>query len=158
MKTKYFVYYSIPVLIIGLLTFNMSQSLAAKSQLHKTISGVDIYLGVLPAEIVRGHPKKHPESRMHGGVPAGSRYHVILALFDAKSGDRINEAKVSAKVVGTAAVEITKPLEPMSIAGARSYGNYFKMLGQIPQHLIILEITLPGVKRTIRTTFEWARP
>ncbi|MFV1993143.1 MAG: hypothetical protein ACC635_04495 [Acidiferrobacterales bacterium] len=158
MKTKYFVYYSIPVLIIGLLMFNIPQSLAAKSQLHKTLNGVDIYLGVLPAEIVRGHPKKHPESRMHGGVPAGTLYHVILALFDAKTGDRIQDAKISAKVVGTAAVEITKPLDPMSIAGARSYGNYFKMLGQIPQHLIVLEITRPGMKGTIRTTFEWARP
>jgi len=158
MKTKNFVYLSIPVLIIGLLTFNMSQSLAEKSQLHKTISGVDIYLGVLPAEIVRGHPKKHPESRMHGGVPRGTLYHIIVALFDAKTGDRIEDATISAKVIGTAAVEITKPLDSMSIAGALSYGNYFKMLGQIPQHLIKLEITRPGMKGTISTTFEWARP
>lgn len=156
MKTKNLVYYSIPVLMIGLLMLNMSQSIA-KTQLHKSANGVDIYLGVLPAEIVRGHPKEHPESRMHGGVPAGTRYHIIVALFDSKTGKRINDARISAKVVGTAAVEITKPLEPMSIAGARSFGNYFKMLGQIPQHLITLEITRPGMKGTIRTTFEWAR-
>lgn len=157
MKTKYIFYYSITVVMISVLMFNVPQSLAARSSLKQTVEGVDIFLGVLPAEIVRGHPKKHPESRMHGGLPAGSRYHILVALFDSKTGTRIQDAKISAKVIGTAAVEITKDLEPMSIAGARSYGNYFKMLGQIPQHLIVLEVTIPGKKRTIRTTFEWAR-
>ncbi len=46
-------------------------------QNFQVVQGVAIYLGVMPAQMVRGHPK------MHGGVPAaGYEDHVIVALFD----------------------------------------------------------------------------
>lgn len=36
------------------------------------VDGVVVYLGVLPGEMVRGHPAAHPEVSMHGGA-SGSR-------------------------------------------------------------------------------------
>src|SRR5512136_2529449 len=65
----------------------------------KTVGNVVIYMGLLPAEIIRGHPHDHPETTMHGGRPGGSgEYHVVIALFDAKSGARITKADAAARV------------------------------------------------------------
>jgi hypothetical protein len=63
--------------------------------------GLRAYLGVVPAEIVKGHPSKHPEAVMHGGAPEGAHeYHIVVAIFDTATGDRISNATVTAKVSG----------------------------------------------------------
>ncbi|GMR20230.1 MAG: hypothetical protein BMS9Abin36_0825 [Gammaproteobacteria bacterium] len=157
MIARQFTKYSLFGLIINVLVFTTSQTMSSGSPLHKTINGLDIYLGVLPAEMVLGHPVEHPESRMHGGVPPGTRFHILVALFNNKTGERINNASVTATVMGAAAVNISKTLEPMVIAGASSYGNYFKMAGYTPDHRIVLEIQGPDIKGVVRATFEWAR-
>jgi len=157
MNARQFTKYSLFGLIINFLIFTTSQAMSSVSSLHKTINGLDIYLGVLPAEMVLGHPLEHPESQMHGGVPPGTRFHILVALFNNKTGKRISNASVTATVMGTAAVNISKTLEPMAIAGAPSYGNYFKMAGYAPEHRIILKIRGPDIKGVVRTTFEWAR-
>ena len=43
----------------------------AIGQDSKVADGVTIYLGVVPAEVVLGHPAEHPEGGMHKGGPAG---------------------------------------------------------------------------------------
>jgi len=149
--------YSIVALLIGSFFLSMSISMAAGSSLHKIVNGTNIYLGVLPAEMVRGHPKEHPESHMHGGVPPGTHYHIMVALFDNKTGERIKNATVTATVKGTATVEISKSLDPMLVGGTSTYGNYFKMAGHTPQHRITLEIKLPDSGKSFHTTFEWAQ-
>ncbi len=59
-------------------------------QIFQVVDGVAIYLGVMPAQIVQGHPKEHPEVGMHGGAPTrGDRVHVVVALFDNATGGRI---------------------------------------------------------------------
>lgn len=120
----------------------------------KTVGNVLIYMGLLPAEMVRGHPQGHPEASMHGGVPGGSgEYHVIISLFDAKTGSRVENADVSARVseVGLAGAE--KKLEPMQIAGTTTYGNFFRMGGNGPFEIAVT-IRLPGQAEAIKTTFE----
>ena len=120
----------------------------------KTVGNVLVYLGLLPTEMIRGHPQEHPEASMHGGVPSGSgQYHVIIALFDAKTGARIENADISARVfeIGLAGVE--KKLESMQIAGTISYGNFFPMVGRGPFR-ISLTIHVPGQAQAIKTEFE----
>ena len=57
-------------------------SAAASANEHVVVDGVSIYLGIVPAEIVGGHPREHAESEMHGGPPAGKHvYHLIIAVF-----------------------------------------------------------------------------
>ena len=47
----------------------------------RTAGGLGVYLGVMPAELVKGQPV------MHGGVPAGRHEdHIVVAIFDAASG------------------------------------------------------------------------
>lgn len=94
----------------------------------KTVDGLTIYIGAIPAEIVKGHPESHPEATMHGGAPSGSHeYHLVVAIFDAKAGTRISDAKVFAHVSSLGLVGPRKALEPMKIEDTVTYGNYFDL-------------------------------
>ena len=133
-------------------------ALAESTADSKTVDNLVIYLGVLPAEMIRGHPVQHPGASMHGGRPAESNeYHVTIALFDAKTGARITNAKISARVseIGLAGEE--KKLTPMQIADTVTYGNYFQMAGNGPFR-VRLVIHIPDQPREIRAEFEhWHR-
>ena len=114
---------------------------AADDDTYKTAGGLAVYLGVLPAAMIRGH-QTHPEEGMHGGVPSAPHaYHVVAAVFDASTAERIEDAKVEARVTPRRLAGETRALEPMEIAGTVTYGNYFTMGGSDP-YGIELSITL----------------
>jgi cytochrome c5 len=93
-----------------------------------TVGGMDVYLGLVPAEALRAYPQESVERSMHGGVPGGTgRYHVNVSLFDVKSGGVITDAQVDALIEEPGMSSESKKLEPMVINKAASYGNYFKM-------------------------------
>ncbi len=142
-------------LLAAVLGFAPGGASAAESSYRQVMDGVAVYLGVVPAELVRGHPPEHPEGQMHGGAPAGEN-HIMVALFEEKTGKRLSDAAVTATVTGPGRFKAGKKLEPMVIAGSMSYGNYFYMPGPGP-YRIKLTIRLPGAAREIRATFTWAR-
>lgn len=120
----------------------------------QTVGNVVIYLGLMPSEMIRGHPPEHPEATMHGGSPSGSgEYHVLIALFDSKTGERISNAEVRARVseVGLAGEE--KKLEPMEIAGTTTFGNFFRMAGNGPFRISLI-IHVMGQPQKITAEFE----
>lgn len=133
----------------------MSGALAQSKSHYQVVDGIAIYFGVVPAELVRGHPREHAESQMHGGVPVGEN-HVIIALFDNASGKRITNAEIKAKLFGAANKKLQKNLERMVIGGNTSYGNYFYMPGRGP-YRFELEISRPETSKIIRVNFIWAR-
>lgn len=128
---------------------------AGDTAYRRVADGVVVYFGILPAELVRGHPPGHPESEMHGGVPVGEN-HLMVALFDEKTGERITRADVTATITGPGRFRATKKLDPMVIAGSATYGNYFSMPGPGP-YRIVLHIQAPGARRSIEAVFAWAR-
>ena len=108
---------------------------AADDDNYKIAGGLAVYLGVLPAALVRGH-QTHPEERMHGGVPSGPHaYHVVVAVFDAATGARMEDAKVEARVTPRGLSGETQALEPMEIGDTVTYGNYFTMGGSDPYRI-----------------------
>lgn len=121
----------------------------------RVVDGVAIYFGVMPAEMVQGHPKDHPETQMHGGPQAkkGHRDHVVVALFDSATGKRIENAEVTANVMEVGLAGEWKKLDPMKIAGTVTYGNYFDFPSKDAYHLT-LRIHIPGRERAIETRFE----
>lgn len=134
----------------------VTAALAQSTSLSKTVNGVTFYLGVIPAEIVRGHPKEHPESTMHGSPPKGTGWsrHIVVALFDAKTGERITDAKVSARVEQLGLTADHKDLDPMQIAGTVSYGNFYAMpSGGIYKIRVIAK--RKGGSRRIEAEFEY---
>ena len=133
----------------------ISSALAQTGSLTKTVGGITFYLGVMPAEIVRGHPSAHPESTMHGSPPKGSdSRHVVVALFDAKTGERIADASVFGRVeqVGLAAEQ--KELEPMQIASSLTYGNFYSMPGG-GIYKIKIVVKKKGTSNRIEAEFEY---
>lgn len=128
---------------------------AADTTYHRVVDGVAVYFGIMPAEVVRGHPRWHPEGTMHGGVEVGAS-HLTVAVFQDKNGERIIDAKISAHITGEGGLDLRKKLEPMLIAGSRSYGNYFSLPGAGP-YRIEISIQLPRASRTINAEFTWAR-
>jgi len=121
--------------------------------MNQTVAGVEIYFGVVPAAMVREHPRQHPERRMHGGT-TGRGYHVMVALFETKTGARITDAQVGARLVSSTQPGPETRLEPMTIAGAQTYGNYFDMASG-GSYRIEVSIRRPGIVEPIHATFHW---
>lgn len=142
--------------LMVMLGFSVSSAAAGDTELHQVVDGIAIYFGVLPAEMIRGHPKEHPESQMHGGIPTDRRYHITIAIFDDKSSERIGNAEVTVKVVGSRGAAVHKALELMTVAGKVSYGNYFRMPGEGP-YRIEVEIRRQKVPGKTRAVFDWGR-
>lgn len=133
-------------------------SLADGIDQHRLVNGMDIYYGVVPAEVVESHPQKHTEADMHGKSRlSGGTHHLVVTLFDNKTSQRINDAKVDAVVIPLGLAHQQKPLELMQINNTVSYGNYFNMIGNGPFR-IELRITRPGKGGTSKTEFEYRLP
>ncbi len=146
--------------LLAALALSAAVALAADTSTHKVVDGVSIYIGVLPAEMLRGHPKTHPEGVMHGGVPAGeNHYHLVVALFDEASGQRISGASVKARVSELGLAGQEKELSPMMIAGTVTYGNYFSLPNPGPYRIkLAIERAKPHAHGAIETEFEYQRP
>ncbi len=105
--------------------------IAADTDQSQTAGGLTVYLGVVPAEIVKGPAASgNTERPMHGRIPKGPHeYHVVAAVFDAASGARVSDAVVTAEVSGLGLSGTKKKLEPMQIAGTTTYGGFFDLPG-----------------------------
>jgi hypothetical protein len=133
-------------------------SAAIAADYYKSVGGYAIYIGILPAQIVQGHSREHPEGKMHGGAPSGRhQYHVVVAVFDASSGARVDDAQVAARVGEPGLAPVEKRLEPMPVAGAMSYGNYFPMAAPGP-YRIDVRVVRPGAGKTVEAAFTYSHP
>ena len=109
------------VLAISCFLLFISHAVADDSQRHQQVGGMDVYLGVIPAQLTQEHPK------MHGGASSKEhRYHVLIALFDSESGKRITEAEVTATVSPLGRLGKKMTLGPMH-GKALTFGNYFTL-------------------------------
>jgi len=126
---------------------------AAGDCLYQSASGVEAYVGLVPAQITKGHEPTQPEGPMHGGVPTnGYAYHLVAAVFSVASRERITNASVTARVSGQESTGPTKVLEPMSIAGTITYGAYVNLPG-FDFYTIVLTIKRPGTAQPIMLNF-----
>lgn len=100
---------------------NMGQPYVEASQ-YQRVKDLDIYYGVMPAQIAANFP----EPALHGGALAANRneYHLVVALFDA-SGQRVTDAKVTARVRELGTDGTRKILAPMRVGDVTTYGNFF---------------------------------
>jgi hypothetical protein len=135
------------VLLVGV-ALSAATTGAAVDENPKTAGGLAVYLGVLPAAMIQG-----PEEAMHGGVPTGrDSYHIVVAVFDATTGARIEDAVVEARVAELGVAGVTRQLEPMLIADTVTYGSYFELSGDA-DYRIYLSITRPGSAVPVRVEF-----
>ena len=130
---------------------------ASQDESYKTNAGVSAYLGVVPAELVKGLESRSSEKLVHGGGPRRGRheYHVVVAIFDAASGARISDATVTAKVSGLGLSGSKKTLETMKIADTITYGGFFYLPGA-DRYTISLSLQRPGLPKPVTMDFNYA--
>lgn len=112
----------------------------------KTVDGLTVYLGVVPAAVTRGHAPQHTESTMHGGAAARRSIHdvhLLVAVFNSASGQRLRNVRVTARIHGTGRNLGTVPLTPMTVSGAMTYGGYAN-LGLEEDVMILVDVWRPG--------------
>lgn len=127
---------------------------ADENDTRKTVGDIEFHIGLIPAEVIRGRGSNE-ERRMHGGVLAGNKgYHLVVALFDRDSGGRITDVQVMGRVAVPGRAIVEKPLEPMKIADAVTFGNYF-VLSDLTANRISVQVTRAG-KGRIDATFEYS--
>lgn len=117
-----------------------------------TIDGMDVYLGLIPVDTLRQHPDWYPNHRPDKFPPGKHVYHVMLALFDHSSGERITDAVVDATVAPLAFSGRKKTLHPIVVAGALTYCNYFR-IAPLDIYVIKAEIRRPEATRITRARF-----
>lgn len=134
-------------LLVGLL-WAINPATAGQGGETKSAGGLTIYLGVVPAELVKG-PGPHSADRpMHGGPSHGvHERHIVVAVFDAANNARIEDATVTAKVSGLGLSGPQKVLEPMKLANTVTYGAYFNLTADL--YTIRVTVQRPGAKPVV---------
>ena len=136
----------------------LGNAVAAELRQPLKAGDLEVFYGVIPAETILGHPEDHSERKMHDGVPRGAgQHHLIVSLFDGRTHERVTDATVRARVTEPGLAPQRKTLEAMTIAGAITYGNYFRMSGSGP-YRIEIEIIWPGSSSPAKTSFEYSHP
>lgn len=117
----------------------------AQDAQYRTAGGLTVYLGVVPAELVKGLGAHAGEKPMHGRTPKGPHeFHVVIAVFDTGSGTRVSDATVTAKVSGLGLSGAQKTLGSMQIADTITYGAFFNLGRDI--YTIRVTVQRPGRK------------
>ena len=124
---------------------------------YRVVDNVLIYLGVVPAPmILKEYPKGDEERLMHGGVPSEQgHYHIMIALFDVKTSERISNAQVTASTSEFGMAREAKNLEPMRMADTTTYCNYFQF--KTGTFNVDVSIQIPGRAKEIKVRFEYSR-
>lgn len=131
--------------ILLALAIATSGALNAGSLERAQVAGnMNVFLGIMPADAIRGQLADLMEEQMHGGIPSGEDvHHVLVTLFDRGSGKRIGDATVTARVAPLGLGGSARPLEVMYSAGVVCYCNWFRMTAGETYRISVL-IERPG--------------
>jgi hypothetical protein len=131
---------------------------AAAADYFKTADGIAVYLGIMPAELVAGHTTGDPVDRKRSPQRATVReHHIIVAVFDSATGERMTAAEVWIRVQGFG-VSPWKKLEPMLIDDQVAYGNYFDIVRAGPSRIEIHVRDDRRGRRPVMVSFDYFHP
>lgn len=139
-----------------ILVFSCAFAWGADIAQHKIVNGIDVFYGVVPAEVVQGHVKQHGAESMHGKTRlARGTHHLVVTLYDARTAARIDDATVAATVTQPGLASATKNFDVMKINDAISYGNYFSMPPDDIAYRISLSIRRRAAHVPITAEFDY---
>ena len=119
------------------------------------VDGVLVYLGVVPSSMLRHDVKYYSGHNEQCPVPGGrDNKHVMVALFDSTTGERITDADVYGRVSPLGLVGPRKHFGPVEVAGAVTYCNYFD-LPPTDSYRIDMEIRRDGSSEVIEARFNY---
>ena len=118
---------------------------AAADPHHKVVSGMDIYLGIVPADAASVKVRK----------PSGRDYYFVnITARDRATGADLKDARIEARVANPVSGGETKKLEAVSSNEQVSYGNFFRMRGKEP-YTINVKISRAGTQIPAEAHFEF---
>ncbi len=115
----------------------------AAAQQRKTVDGIVINLGIVPAETAlhaEGHRESHPTN-----PPSGSQ-HLLVTLDEAKTGKRIGDAEVEITVTDPHHHVERKPLLHTQAAGQPDYSELFRFAWSGEYTVRVTVTPHPGAK------------
>jgi len=101
--------------------------------LHTDSASYRVYLGIVPASMIKNDPKLvDGDKSLHGGAQRQlpGTYHIMLAIYDKRDNKRITDATVIAQVRPKKLLSreiVVRPLEKMASSSTITYGNYFAL-------------------------------
>ncbi len=119
-----------------------------------------VHLGVVSAVSLRKAPELiDREKRLHGNlIEQPDMQHVLVSIFSAKDGRRVEDATVIAAMRPEEQAPATeRPLERMRTADAIAYGNFFEMK-RAGTYEITVKIYLPQGNRAETAKFDYTKP
>lgn len=144
--------------LVGALTLSFAAASAWSNDVpqHKNVNGIDVFYGVVPAQIVQAHINEHGAAAMHKkSLFARDLHHLVVTLYDAKTAERITDASVSATVTPLDLNPETKILDTMRIGETISYGNYFSIPRGDTPYRIAISIKRPSDHLPAKAEFEY---
>ncbi len=131
---------------------------AADMGFRRIVGDYSIYLAVMPAEVIKGPLPPEPAGASPNRPPAArDTHHVMISIFDSRSGLRISGWRVEARVAALGFSGEKRDLEPLSIGGTTVYGNTFPMLGRGPFRVDV-EFSARYGPHKQQTTFYFTHP
>lgn len=117
--------------------------------------GVLVYLGITPSKVLRSDPAHYAKHNKECPVPGGANsYHIMVALFDKGTSERIVNADVYARVSPLGLVGLRKHFGAHAVAGAMTYCNYFNLSAH-DRYTINIEIKRPGSPEVVEAKFTY---
>ena len=139
-----------------LLTALLSLPVAAAERSVARSEHFVVYFGVVPAELAQASLAQHrDQSGAHGIAAAATTetHHVVVAVFDAATGARVDDATLTARHVPPRGVPTSKPLVAMPIGTTASYGNAF-VVPAGRNHTFEVEITRGTIDERVSFTYD----
>lgn len=102
-------------------------ALAAPGDQRQQNERITLYYGVMPTALAQVSLAPHASALdVHGAVRvAPDSHHLVVALFDTPTGQRITEATVIVRHIPPHGDATSKVLEPMTIGETKSFGTTF---------------------------------
>ena len=136
----------------------LPRAAAEEAGFRKNVGEYSLYLAVMPAEVIKGPLPPEPAGASLNRPPAArDTHHVMVSIFDSRSGLRISGWQVEARVAALGFSGEKRDLEPLNVGGAAVYGNTFPMLGRGPFRVDVEFGARYGPHKQ-QTTFYFAHP
>lgn len=132
---------------------------AAEEPTFRQTAGVySIYLAVMPTELITGPGPAAPDSgKLFQQAAPRDTHHVMVSIFESRTGRRITEATVAARVAALGLPGEKKVLRPTAFAGSVLYTGLFPMIGRGPFRVDV-EFRVPSAVQPEQVTFYFTHP
>lgn len=130
---------------------------ADEATFRKNVDDYWVYLAVMPAEMVTRPAPSADQLAANPAAPPRDTHHLMVSLFDYRSGHRVTDSDVEARVATLGFSGIKKRLEPETVAGATLYTAFFPMQGRGPFRVDV-EFRASGALGSKHATFYFSHP